>query len=181
MNGGLIPYRYAKALYKFCLDSGNAQQVYKQMLNVVRAFEENPDFLKVLSNPFVSKEDKSKLLLSAAGSDSCKDYQGFVRLITDNKREEFAYEMALAYRDIFRKAHNISIVRITTARTLPESEMQKLRSLIEKAFPGRTLEFSSRINESIIGGFILDVDQVRMDASLSNELEKLRLKLLSSK
>ena len=53
--------------------------------------------------------------------------------------------------------------------------------LIENSFPGRTLEFSERIDASIIGGFIVDVDHVRMDASISNEIEKLRLKLLSTK
>ncbi len=181
MNGGLIPHRYAKALYKFALEHNSAQAVYDEMHSVVRAFEENPGLLKALSNPSVSAADKSKLLITAAGPEAENDYKGFVRLIIDNKREAYAYEMALAYRDIYREANNISTVRITTAMKLPDAEMAKLHALIEKSFPENKLEFTDRIDASIIGGFVIDVDQVRMDASISNEIENLRQKLFSTK
>ena len=181
MNAGLIPHRYAKALYKLAIEQNTTQKVYDEMLNVVRAFEENPSLQKVLLNPSVSNADKSKLLITAAGPDAGNDYKGFVRLIIDNKREEFAYEMALAYRDIYRNANNISKVTITTAMELPDDEMTKLKALILKSFPDRKLEFATKIETDIIGGFIIDVDQVRMDASISNEIETLRQKLLSTK
>lgn len=181
MNGGLIPYRYARALYKLALEHGNTEVVYDEMKNVVNSFERNSEFRNVLANPFVSNIDKQKLLETAAGSSIEDDYRGFIRLILQNKREAYAYEMALAYRDIFRKANNISTVRIATAIKMPEEEISKLRTLIVNAFPGRTLEFTEVVDDRIIGGFVIDVDQVRMDASLSNEIEKLRLKLLSTK
>lgn len=181
MNGGLIPSRYAKALYKFAQEHAASGKVYEEMQHVVRAFETNAELSATLSNPYVSASDKGKLLLTAAGSDASDDFKGFVRLIIDNKRESYAYEMALAYRDLYRKANGVSIVRITTAIQLPEEELLKLRELIKNSFSDRTLEFSERIDSSIIGGFIVDVDHVRMDASISNEIEKLRLKLLSTK
>ncbi len=181
MNGGLIPSRYAKALYKFAQEHGATGKVYEEMQHVVQAFETNAELSSTLSNPYVSAPDKGKLLLIAAGRDASDDFKGFVRLILDNKRESYAYEMALAYRDLYRRANGISIVKITSAMQLPENELTKLRKLIENSFPGRTLEFSERIDASIIGGFIVDVDHVRMDASISNEIEKLRLKLLSTK
>ena len=58
--------------------------------------------------------------------------------------------------------------------------MQKLRDVVQKAFEGYTLEFVSRVNPDLIGGFVIDVNSTRMDASISNELEQLRQKLLSS-
>jgi F-type H+-transporting ATPase subunit delta len=72
-------------------------------------------------------------------------------------------------------------VKITTAAPLGKTEMDRLRGLVQKAFPNRTLEFSEQTNPDLIGGFVLDVDSVRMDASLSNEIEQLRQNLLSSK
>lgn len=181
MNGGLIPFRYAKALYKFALEHGNTDAVYAEMQNVVRAFEQNPELQKALANPSVSNADKSKLLLTAAGPEAENDYKGFVRLIIDNRRETYAYEMALAYRDIYRKANNISSVKITTAAPMPKAEIEKLHELIKNSFPKRVLEFSSAIDENIIGGFVINVDQVMMDASISSEIENLRQKLLSTK
>lgn len=180
MNGGLIPKRYAKALYKFALQTDTASRVYEEMKSVVSAFESNPKLLKVLSNPFVDNADKSKLLMSAAGENPGDAFKGFVRLILDNHREMYAYEMALAYRDIYRKANNISMVRVTTAAEMGQTEMEKITDLVSKSFEGNTLEYSYSVDTDIIGGFVIDVDSVRMDASISNELEQLRLTLLNN-
>ncbi len=180
MVNGLIPRRYAKALYKFALDRGNAGAVYDEMKVVIASFESNPDLQKVLANPFVKREDKMNLLIQAAGNGVEDDYRGFVKLILDNNREEFAYLMALAYRDIYREENKISQVKITTAVELEDSEMDKLRNVIVKSFPDRTLEYSYAIEPNLIGGFIIDVDSVRMDASISNEIEQLRLNLIRS-
>ena len=60
MNDGLIPHRYAKALYKFAAEKGNQGVVYDEMKAVVAAFESNPDLGKVMNNPFLSREDRSR-------------------------------------------------------------------------------------------------------------------------
>ena len=179
MDNGLIPHRYAKALYKFALEHGTTQKVYAEMKNVINAFETNPRLAKTLANPFVSRDDKAALLKAAAGDGVENDYLGFIKLILDMHREEFAWQMALAFRDIYRKANKISRVRITTAAKLPDAEMQKIRGLVEKSFAGSVFEFSEALDPSIIGGFVVDVDDARMDASVSNEIEQLRLNLLS--
>lgn len=181
MDNGLIPFRYAKALYKYALEHGKAEEVYNLMKRVIAAFEANPDLQKVLSNPFVKADDKERLLVSAAGDEADDAYKRFVKLIISQRRAEFAYGMMLAYRDIYRKENHISQAVVTTASSLGEPQMAKLRELVKSAFKGSTLEFAEKVNPDLIGGFIIDVDSVRMDASVSNELEQLRQTLLSSK
>ena len=179
MDNGLIPNRYAKALYKFALEHGNTAEVYDEMKNVLSAFENDSRLSKVLANPFIGREEKYDLLRAAAGDKVENDYLGFIKLILDMRRENFAREMALAYRDIYRKANSISQVKITTAVKLPSEEMDKLHALVSDAFKNTTLEFAEEVDPDIIGGFIIDVDDARMDASLNNEIEQLRLNLLS--
>lgn len=174
MISGLIPNRYARALYKFAGDTGSQREVYEEMNNVIEAFRINPGLERVLSNPFVDPDDKRKVLLAAAGEKPGNEYQRFVSLIIDHNREEFAQLMALAYRDIYRKENKISYVVITTATELPESEINKIKSVVRNAFKDRTFEWQSAINPDIIGGFVIDVDTTRMDASISYELEQLR-------
>lgn len=180
MISGLIPHRYARALYKYAGESNNCKTVYDEMRNVIDAFQSNPQLEKVLSNPYVAAEDKRKLLLAAAGNKPGDDYKRFVSLILDHKREEFAYLMALAYREIYRKENNISEVRIVTAVKLPDTEINKLKQVVANAFKGTTFEYEYQVNPDIIGGFVIDVDSVRMDASVSNELEQLRQNLSSN-
>lgn len=180
MDNGLIPGRYARALYKFAEEHSKTETLYEEMKEVIDSFSRNPELQKVLSNPFVSREDKSDLLKAAAGAKAESDYLGFVKLILDNRREEYAYRMALAYRDLYREANRISQVHVTTAAELPQSDMDRIRKMISTSFPDRTLEYSYETDPALIGGFVIDVDDSRMNASLSNELEQLRLNLINS-
>lgn len=179
MDNGLIPRRYAKALYKFAHEHGTTQAVYDEMKEVIGAFESSPALQKTLANPFVSAADKGALLKAAAGSKVENDYLGFIRMLLEMHREEYMHLIALSYRDLYRKENRISQVRITTAAQLPESEMAKLRAMVEKSFPGTELEYSYRVDADLIGGFVIDVDDARMDASISNEIEQLRLTLIT--
>ena len=67
MNSGLIPHRYARALYKFACDNNNSQNVYEQMKTLISAFSADDRLQKVLANPFVDLNDKRKVLIAAAG------------------------------------------------------------------------------------------------------------------
>lgn len=180
MNEGLIPRRYAMALYKMAVDKGNTEQVYDEMKTVAKSFASNPDLQKVLSNPFVKRKDKAKVLVTAAGGNVEDDYRSFVNLILKNERADYANLMALAYCEIYRKANKIARVKITTASKLDDTLMQKLKDVVVKAYPGMKFEFSDDVDKNLIGGFIIDVDDQRLDASISNEIEQLRLKLLRS-
>lgn len=180
MISGLIPHRYALALYKYAHQTGSCRAVYDEMKNVIAAFRGNPDLGKVLSNPFVEASDKRKILLAAAGAEPGEDFRRFVTLVLDHHREEFAYLMALAYREIYRKANNIREVRITTAAPLPGAEIEKLKEVVARAYKDCTFEYSQAVSPELIGGFVIDVDSTRMDASLSSELEQLRQNLSSN-
>ncbi|MDE7402223.1 MAG: F0F1 ATP synthase subunit delta [Muribaculaceae bacterium] len=180
MISGLIPNRYAKALYKFAVETGKTKQVYEEMKNVISAFSADARLQKIMANPHVDRKDKETLLLSAAGDKPGDDYTRFVSLILDHHREEFAYLMALAYREIYRKDNHISQVKITTAAPLPEAEMDKLKAVVERAFKGMSFEYHHEVDPNLIGGFVIDVDSARMNASISSELEQLRQNLSSN-
>ena len=179
MDNGLIPRRYAKALYKYALEKGKTKEVYDLTKRVIAVFQENPDLQKAMSNPFISEQDKESLMKTAAGVENDDIFMQFVRLVISQKRIEYFYHILLAYRDIYRKENKISQAKITTAVKLDDDRMSKLRDLVKSAFKDSELEFSEAVNPDLIGGFIIDVDSVRMDASLSNELEQLRQTLLS--
>lgn len=180
MNDGLIPQRYAKALYKLAEQHNDTSEVYEEMKTLANSFADNPGLQKILSNPFVKRDDKAKLLITAAGENVEADYRSFVELIIKRERTAFAHMIALAYCDLYRKANEIARVRIVTASRLDDDQMQKLRDVVTKAFPSHKLEFSYDVNPDLIGGFVIDVDGQRLDASISNEIEQLRLNLLRS-
>lgn len=180
MSDGLIPQRYAKALFKYASEKGNTDAVYAEMKQVLASFRARPEIQKTLSNPFVDNKDKERLLEACAGPAAEDDFRRFIRLILDHHREDYAYLMFMAYTEIYREANKIKNVKITTAVDFDDVMMQKLRDVVKKAFKDSTLEYEYAVDESLIGGFVIDVDSVRMDASISSEIEQLRQNLLRS-
>lgn len=181
MNDGLIPNRYAKALYLYATENGEADAVYEQMARLADSFATRKELTKVVENPFLPLAGKIDLLLTAAGAASGKSLDKFFRLVFSHRREALIQPMALAYGRKYRETHGISQVEIVTASPLPEKTMEELKTAVQSHLDGRKLEYRERVDGSLIGGFTVKVDSELLDASMKNELRKLRLKLLSRK
>lgn len=181
MDQGLIPRRYAKALYKFALANGSDKRMYALMKNLSAAMKAEPRLNQAASNPFVDDARKISLLSAAAGvTTDDKSFADFMKLLVQNKRLMLSRDIALAYLDIYREANHIYVVEVVTAGEVSESEMERLKSMIVKHLDGGTMEYTQRVDPELIGGFVVNIDNERLDASVSNELRQLRLKLLSN-
>ncbi|MFR0836096.1 MAG: F0F1 ATP synthase subunit delta [Barnesiella sp.] len=180
MNEGLIPSRYAKALYKFATEKGSAQKVYNELGDLVNSFSTHPALGKAMGNPALPARDKEQLLATAMGGNPDDSLLRFVRLVIRNRRESFMRAIALTYQSIYRDANNIARITVVTAVTLGNEVLDKIKALMQSK-TDKTLEFVYVTDPSIIGGFILKVDSMQLDASVNNELKKLRLKLINSK
>lgn len=185
MNEGLIPKRYAKALYKFACEKGAEKGLYRLMGNLGTSFAENPSLDSTVANPFVDDSKKVGLLDVAAGADasgkSTEDgvFADFMKLLCENRRLPMAGAIARAYCDYYRRENHIYRVTVVSAARLDASEEERLRKLIMNHLGGATMEYTFRVDPDLIGGFTVDIDNERLDASVKNELKQLRLKLLS--
>ena len=178
MNDGLIPNRYAKALYKYAQELGMAQAVYAQMKQLSANYALLPELKKAVDNPFLPVADREKVLLSASGAekDGCLDK--FILMVIKNNRESSMREMALSYGKIYREANNIAQVNIVTATQLPDDKLSQIIEVVQHELKGKTVEKTVSVNPDLIGGFMVQVDSMVLDTSIKNELKKLRLKLL---
>lgn len=179
MNEGLIPKRYAKALYKFALEKGDAQKLYDLMGTLSRSFTQNPGLDTTVGNPFVDAGKKVELLMTAAGATPADGvYSDFLKLLCRNNRLEMTAAIARAYLEIYRKANNIYLVDVVAASPMDPKEEKRLKDMIASHLNGGTMEYSFSVDPELIGGFTVNIDSERLDASVKNELKQLRLKLL---
>lgn len=182
MDQGLIPRRYAKALYLAAVDKGLAQEMYASMQLLGAAFAAEPKLGDTMRNPFVSDADKAKLIMAAAQADGKATLLAdFVKLLEQNGRIGMVRDIAAAYCLIYRKESNIYRVEVVSAAPMAPEQEQRLRQLILSHLGSGSMEYSSRIDPDLIGGFVVNIDNERLDASVKNELKQLRLKLLSNK
>jgi len=177
MDQGLMPARYAKALYEYAKEVGLDKQVYSNIKNFIQNFARHPEIKRVLDNPVIHLEVKRKLLIAAVGKDVCSAFIRFIDLLIQNKREGSVLLIALKFRDIYREQNNIYFVKLTTVTPWKADSIEKVRNIILHGQPG-TVEFHYVVDESLIGGFVIEYDSNLLDASVLGQLKQIRKKLV---
>ena len=180
MNEGLIPRRYAKALYKVAVERKVDSRMYALMQTLANSFDTTPGLRATVANPFVAQEEKDKIIATAAGAaDADTTFADFLKLLAQNKRTDMLNEIARAYVEIYRQEHNIRKVEVVSAAPLDPAVEKRIVSLVEKHLNGASMEFSTAVDPSLVGGFVINVDNERLDASVSHQLKELRQSLLN--
>lgn len=179
MNDGLIPNRYAKALFKVAVEKGEQAQIYAEMKQLLASFDEMPALKAAVNNPFIAVDKKEKVLLTAAGAKAGSTLENFILLVIEKNRASFLRSMALAYLKLYREAFGIASVEIVTAIELADDEISGILDVVKRQLGDKTMEQTVKVDNDLIGGFTVSVDGMVLDASIKNELKKLRLKLLS--
>ena len=177
MNNGRISVRYARALFQLAQEQGCEEAVYNGLTRVVHNYLlAIAQFNEVLANPMVTKEEKTKLVEMAIGEPLHETLKQFIAFVTDQKREDKMFFIAVKYLEMYRTKHHILRTSVTTATELSESSYEKIKSFVKQTFDADA-EIDVRIDPSIIGGFILDIEHSRMDASVEGQLNALKNKL----
>lgn len=181
MNEGLIPRRYAKALFLVAREKGLEKSIYDLMKRAEVSFAQMPDLSVTLENPYIPVGDKTRLIQTAAGvkPGESRLFDDFIKLLVENRRIGFMRLVALAYVELYREENHIYNVSVTSAAPISEKDSERLRNFVEKHLDGGTIEYTSTVDPTLIGGFTVSVGNERIDASVSNELKQLRLSLLS--
>ena len=172
MDIGVISVRYARALLKSATDAKIEQQVYAEMQQIAKSYIEVPQLRSTIDNPMLSKEKKQALLLTAAGREPSDLMKAFISLVLKEDRESVMQFIANSYVTLYRQQKNVIRGRLITAAAVSPETEQKMRQMVESKTNG-TVEFEAQVNPDIIGGFILEYDTYRMDASVKTKLNSI--------
>ena len=172
MDIGVISVRYARALLKSATDQKIETDVYKEMQTLAKSYAEVPQLRQTIDNPMLSKDTKQQLLLTAVGEKPCELTKAFISLVLKEDRENVMQFIANSYVTLYRQQKNVIRGRLITAAAVSPATEQKMRQMVESKTNG-TVEFETEVNPDIIGGFILEYDTYRMDASVKSKLNSI--------
>ena len=172
MDIGVISVRYARALLKSATDAKIEADVYKEMQTLAKSYTEVPQLRQTIDNPMLSKDTKQQLLLTAVGEKPCELTKAFISLVLKEDRESVMQFIANSYVTLYRQQKNVIRGRLITAAAVSPATEQKMRQMVESKTNG-TVEFETEVNPDIIGGFILEYDTYRMDASVKSKLNSI--------
>ena len=172
MDIGVISVRYARALLKSATDQKIEDTVYQEMQLLAKTYVEVPQLRQTIDNPMLSKDKKEELLLTAVGGQPTELTKAFLKLVLKEDRESVMQFSANSYVTLYRQQKNVIRGRLITAAAVSPETEQKMRRMVESKTNG-TVEFESQVNPDIIGGFILEYDTYRMDASVKTKLNSI--------
>ena len=172
MDIGVISVRYARALLKSAVEQKQDETVYREMQLLAKSYVDVPQLRQTIAGPMLSKDKKEELLLTAVGGAPTTLTKAFIQLVLREGREPVMQFIANSYVTLYRQQKNVIRGRlITAARVSPVME-QKMRRMVESKTNG-TVEFETEVNPDIIGGFILEYDTYRLDASVKAKLNNI--------
>ena len=169
MDIGIVSVRYALALLKSSIDAKIENKVYQEMITLANSYIEVPDLKKTIDNQMLANDKKQELIETACGGNVSPLTHRFVTLVLKELRVKFLQFMANSYISLYRQQQNITRGKLITAVAVNSATEQKMKQLVESKTRG-TVEFETEVNPDIIGGFILEYDTYRMDASVSSQL-----------
>ncbi|TRZ71238.1 MAG: ATP synthase F1 subunit delta [Bacteroidetes bacterium] len=168
-----IAVPYAKALFEFALERDAVESVHKDMQALTSLCKSNRDFLLMLKSPILKTEKKQKILTAVFKDSISEITRGFLKIITAKRRELLLPDMAVAFVELYKDYKGILTTIVKTAVPLTEDVRKKILEVMSKQTKGK-VDLVEEIKEELIGGFVLQWKDMQYDASILNEVNKMR-------
>ena len=167
--------RYAKAILELSSETNAVDQVAADMERIVEAGNDTGDFQVFLNSPVI-KTDKKISILKVLFPEFTDLTTSFIELITKNKREYLLTEIASAFVSLLKKQNGIVPISVTSAVKLEKQTLnqilEKLKSHVDGAF-----EVTEEVDPSLIGGFVVRMEDKQIDASIASQLNRMKIEL----
>lgn len=168
--------RYAKALFEIANDDAKRTALNTEFLEVKSVFAQNKDLQLAVKNPIVAEDVKQSIVTSVFSSASEQLRNLFV-VLGANKRIAIVEHIASAYVSLYEKSKNIQRATVVTAVDLDSAMETKVQQKV-KELTGYEALLTSKVDASILGGFVLRIDDMQFDASISGSLQSVKRKLV---
>nr|WP_293303627.1 ATP synthase F1 subunit delta [Allomuricauda sp.] len=178
MNQNRAAIRYAKATLDYAVEKNAADAVEKDMRDIAATISENGELQSVLESPIVKSELKKSALLEIF-KDANEITKGLIQTLVDNKRIAMLQEVAYKYIILHEKMKGEEVAYVTTAVPLTADLEKKILAEVKKA-TGNKVTIENKVDEAIIGGFVLRVGDTQYDASIANKLNGLKREFTNS-
>jgi F-type H+-transporting ATPase subunit delta len=178
MNDSKISVRYAKALFQAAEEAKVLPQVMQDVDLFMKIYDLN-DFRAVIESPIVKTSDKKKVTEMLFTGKISVLTTSFIDLLLTNKRESHLPNIARNFKSFYKKNQGILTAEIVVSEPIDKDQSEKFKNLLKKTFNSE-IELEQSVKPSILGGFILRVEDEQFDASVASGLAKIKKQLLES-
>lgn len=164
--------RYAQAILDLAKDQKSMDTLLEQTQAIQKAIDNNSDLRSVLNSPIIQNEVKLSIV-----QDIFKLFDPMLiklfETLAENERFDHLKWICQSYASMYNKYHNIQEAHVTSAIELDSKSLKVLQNQIKK-LTGDEAKITTEVNEELLGGFILKLNDLQYDASISGQLNKIK-------
>jgi F-type H+-transporting ATPase subunit delta len=163
---------YSRALFEVAKEHDALDRVHDELGQFVDALEQNRDLQVFLFSPYFSSEEKKEGVTRVV-SDADPRFVNFLQLLAERHRVPVIFRIRRGFDAMWAEENRLLPVTVTSAVELDEGLVREIGRRIEEQ-TGRRVELSSNVDPDVLGGLIVRVGNMVLDASIRNRLESLR-------
>lgn len=171
-----IASRYGIALFSIAEERNEVNSLQLQAKELKKILLENPGFITLLSNAFLSHEEREGIIDKTLSSFD-KDIVSLLKLLVDNNRAKYIIDVLDAFNSLCNNYRNVDEGLVYSISLLDEQSKKQLEKKISK-LENREVELINKIDSTLIGGIKVVINGHIYDGSIKNKLEQMKLDLL---
>ena len=164
---------YAQALYDLACSEKLEKQVLQQLQVISRCFEQTPEYLRLLSVPNLSKQERCGILDDCFRGNIHSYVLNFLKILTEKGYIRQFHDCCEAFQTLYNQDHGILPVIAVTAIPLSPEQSRRLTEKLS-AVTGKTIELDNQVEPAVLGGIRLDYDGKRLDDTIAHRLNAIR-------
>lgn len=167
-----IARRYALALYGASEHAGSTSKVQKDFFNLKKTIEDSRELRLFLQTPIINSEKKSNVIEKLFSRKVNILTLKLLKLLCEKNRENFLYDITLDFLRLINEKKGLAEANVKTAIELSQKEKKLLTEKL-RSYTGKSILASFSIDKSIKGGFVAQIEDTIIDASIIKQLELL--------
>lgn len=180
MQNPRLASRYAKSLLDLAKEQNSLDATLNDLKYLDAVCRGSRDFENVLRSPII-KADKKQEILNAVLNDRLFPLtRAFVKLLVNKGREANLPEIAAAFIAQYKEMKNIKTVKLTTAAPINDTVKKAILNKVTASLNSSVVEMKEVVDVSLIGGFVLEMDDKLFDASIRRDLNDVRSQFMKN-
>jgi len=167
----LIEGSYGDALFELALEQNNLDSVAEQVDILAQSFAENPELLKLLTHPKISKEEKVSVIENIFKGRFSDDIVGFLVIITEKDRGAEIEGILNYFKAKVREYKKIGVARVVSATELSAEQKERVEEKLLQQTSYESFEVDYSVDASLIGGMVIRIGDRVVDSSIRTKLD----------
>lgn len=168
-----IADRYAKSIIDLAQEQGSLEST-KEEIEALKEVCSNKDFYLMLKSPLINADKKQRVFDAVIGRKLSKMTSTFFGILLRKSREGYLPEVADEFLARYKRLQHVSSVKLTTATPVDDTVKREILSrLVASPNTDDNVEIQTEVDATLIGGFILEFEGKRYDASVAHKLAQL--------